>query len=83
MKWSGGIIEFIASTALVIYKATLSQLNHYHHSLHEDERFLSSVNLISSLSNTNDKDEMLKKIIDSELNLNLIEIKIFDENKLN
>ena len=42
----GGIItEFISGTIFVIYRHSLSQLNHYHKALHEDERFLSSVNL--------------------------------------
>ncbi len=42
----GGVItELIAGTALVVYRNSLSQLNHYHKALHEDERFLSSVNL--------------------------------------
>ncbi len=36
----GGIItEFFAGTALVVYKSSLGQLNHYHKALHEDERF--------------------------------------------
>lgn len=69
------IIEFIGATALVVYKLTLSQFNHYHRSLHEDERFLSSVNLINNLSEIKEKDEMIKKIINSELELNLIEVK--------
>lgn len=69
------IIEFIGATALVIYRLTLSQLNHYHRSLHEDERFLSSVNLINNLSDSKQKDEMIKQVINSELELNLIELK--------
>ena len=42
----GAITEFVAATALVVYQKSISQLNHYHQALHEDQRFLSSVNLI-------------------------------------
>ena len=38
----GAITEVIAGTALIVYRNSLSQLNHYHKALHEDERFLSS-----------------------------------------
>ena len=39
----GGVItELIAGTALIIYRNSILQLNHYHEALHEDERFLSS-----------------------------------------
>lgn len=77
----GIIIEFIGATALVVYKTTLSQLNHYHRSLHEDERFLSSVNLINSLSDNNQKDEMIKQVISSELELNRVELEQYTKQK--
>ncbi len=68
----GGVItEIIAGTALVVYKNSLSQLNHYHRALHEDERFLSSANLVDKFSNDAVRDEMLKEIIRSELQMNL------------
>lgn len=79
----GIIIEFIGATALVVYKTTLSQLNHYHRSLHEDERFLSSVNLINSLSDNKQKDEMIKQVINSELELNRIELEQYNKQKNN
>ena len=67
----GAITEFIAATTLVIYRSSLSQLNHYHQALHEDERFLSSINLIDKFHDEKLQDEMLKEIIRSEIQMNL------------
>ena len=68
----GGVItEVIAGTALVVYRNSLSQLNHYHKALHEDERFLSSVNLLGKLSTVEAQDDMLREIIRSEIQMNL------------
>ncbi|MCM1124116.1 MAG: toll/interleukin-1 receptor domain-containing protein [Eubacterium sp.] len=68
----GGVItELIAGTALVVYRNSLSQLNHYHKALHEDERFLSSVNLLGKFSTVEAQDDMLREIIRSEIQMNL------------
>lgn len=68
----GGVTtELIAGTALVVYKNSLSQLNHYHKALHEDERFLSSVNLLGKFSTIEAQDDMLREIIRSEIQINL------------
>lgn len=68
----GGVItELIAGTALVVYRNSLSQLNHYHKALHEDERFLSSVNLLGKFSTVETQDDMLREIIRSEIQMNL------------
>ncbi len=68
----GGIVtEVIAGTALIVYKHSLLQLNHYHKALHEDERFLSSVNLINKFNSPDVQDEMLREIIRSEIQMNL------------
>lgn len=68
----GGVItELIAVTSLSVYRASLSQLNYYHKSLHEDERFLSSVNLIGKFSTPAAQDNMLQEIIRSEIQMNL------------
>jgi hypothetical protein len=68
----GGVItELIAGTALVVYRNSLSQLNHYHKALHEDERFLSSVNLLGKFSTVDAQDDMLREIIRSEIQMNL------------
>lgn len=69
----GGVItEVIAGTALVVYRNSLSQLNHYHKALHEDERFLSSINLLSKFSTAEAQDDMLREIIRSEIQMNLV-----------
>ena len=71
----GGVItELIAGTALVVYRNSLSQLNHYHKALHEDERFLSSVNLLGKFSSVETQDDMLREIIRSEIQMNLAEL---------
>lgn len=68
----GGVItELIAGTALVVYRNSLSQLNHYHKALHEDERFLSGVNLLGKFSTVEAQDDMLREIIRSEIQMNL------------
>lgn len=72
----GGITELVAGTALIVYKNSLKQLNHYHKALHEDERFLSSVNLIGKFNNIEVQDEMLKEIIRSEIQMNLSTIQM-------
>ena len=69
----GGVItELVAGTALAVYKKSLVQLNHYHKALHEDERFLSSVNLLGKFSTIEAQDDMLREIIRSEIQMNLI-----------
>lgn len=68
----GGVItELIAGTALVVYRSSLAQLNHYHKALHEDERFLSSVNLLGKFTEDEMRDNMLQEIIRSEIQMNL------------
>lgn len=72
----GGVItELIAGKALVVYRKSVSQLNHYHKVLHEDELFLSSVNLLGKFSTMEAQDEMLREIIRSELRMNLAGLK--------
>lgn len=67
----GGIVEVVAGTALFVYKKSLVQLNYYHSALHEDERFLSSVTLLSKFHSVETQDEMLKEIIRSEIQMNM------------
>lgn len=71
----GAIAELVAGTALVVYKNSLAQLNHYHKALHEDERFLSSVNLLGKFSTPEAQDDMLREIIRSEIEMNLSEVR--------
>lgn len=69
----GIIIEVLAGTSLFVYEKTLKQLNYYYASLHNNERFLSLINIVSK---TNTKDELYSKIVESELdNLKQYEIK--------
>lgn len=67
---AGGIAELVAGTALVVYKSSVEQLYYYHKALHEDERFLSSVNLLGEFSTADKKDEVLHEIINSEISMN-------------
>lgn len=46
---SSSFSELFAATALLIHRNTLKQLNIYYNSLHENERFLSVVNLANQL----------------------------------
>jgi len=49
---SGAILEFIAGTALNVYRKTLEQLNIYYNALHQNERFLSTVHLAGKMSSS-------------------------------
>ena len=60
------VSELFAGTALLVHKSSLSQLNHYYKSLHENQRFLSTLNLVEKLSDSK-KDDAILKIIDSSL----------------
>lgn len=62
----GTISEFFAGTSLLVYKSTLQQLNLYYKSLHENERFLSIVNLANQLPDDRQAEAFIK-IIDSSL----------------
>lgn len=62
----GVIVEAIAGTSLVVYKKSLEQLNQYYESLHNNEMFLSLVNLVDRLSEDK-KDEAYMKIIENQL----------------
>lgn len=66
----GAITELMAGTALLVYRSSLSQLNYYHEALHEDERFLSSVNLVDRFSTAEKQDEILAEIVRNELSMN-------------
>ncbi|WP_040412516.1 DUF4062 domain-containing protein [Desulfosporosinus sp. OT] len=60
----GSIVEVIAGTSLFVYKKSLEQLNFYYLSLHDNERFMSLINISSK---TNSKDDLYSKIVVSEL----------------
>lgn len=46
----GAIVEVVAGTSLLVYKQALDQLNKYYEALHENERFLSVVNITDKIS---------------------------------
>lgn len=69
----GAITEVIGGTIFFVYRKSLTQLNYYHKALHEDQRFLSSVNLIKKFHDENMGDEMLKEIIQSAIDINRAE----------
>lgn len=64
----GTVVELIAGTSLSVYKKSLEQLNQYYESLHNNERYLSLVNLVDRLSD-NKKDDTYVNIINSQLEL--------------
>lgn len=60
----GTIAELIAATAIVIYSRSIKQLNYYHKALHENERFLTSINIIRGLDcRENDRIAMIDKVV--------------------
>lgn len=62
----GSIVEVIAGTTLVVYKKSLEQLNQYYEALHNNERYLSLVNLVDKLNNDK-KNDVYISIINSQL----------------
>lgn len=67
----GGMITTIFSgTTLIVYRISITQLNHYHECLHEDQRFLSTVDLLSKITSEKNRDNMLSEIIRSQLDIN-------------
>ncbi|HML66915.1 MAG TPA: hypothetical protein PKA81_00840 [Clostridia bacterium] len=68
----GGVAtELFAGTTLIVYRSSLKQLNFYHKSLHEDQRFLSSVDLLCRFSNDKNRDKMLQTIICSSMQISI------------
>jgi len=65
---TGAISELFAATSLMVHNKSLSQLNHYYDALHENEMFLSTVNLIGNLS-VDKQDDMYIEIIRNELTI--------------
>ena len=63
---SSSFAELFAATALVIHRSALKQLNIYYNSLHENERFLSIVDLANQLPEEKRTDTLIT-IINSSL----------------
>lgn len=62
----GTIEELIAGTFLLVYRQSLDQLNKYYEALHENERFLSVVNIADKIT-PDKKDDIYMEIIRSQL----------------
>lgn len=77
---AGVLTDVIAIIVLTIYKKSSEILNYYFKALHEDERFLACVNLLEQFDSDEKKDEILKKIIENELELNIQENQIGKQN---
>ena len=56
---SGAIVEVISGTVLWVHNKSALQLNHYYDALHENEKFLSAINIADKLSEEN-KEKMYK-----------------------
>jgi hypothetical protein len=63
----GAIVEVVAGTTLIVYKQSLDQLNKYYEALHDNERFLSVLNITDKIS-PDKKDDVYMEIIRSQLN---------------
>ena len=64
---SGAITEIISGVVLWIHNKSALQLNYYYDSLHENEKFLSAVNIADKLSEEKKEDmyiEIIRKQID-------------------
>lgn len=61
----GAIVEVIAGTSLIVYKQSLIQLNKYYEALHDNERFLSIVNIVNKIT-PEKRDDVYIQIINSQ-----------------
>lgn len=68
----GMVTEVFGGTTLLVFRSTVSQLNHYHKSLHEDQRYLFTAELTEDINSSAIKDEMLEAIIRNALRINLV-----------
>lgn len=63
---SGSISEFISATIFWLHNKSALQLNHYYDALHENEKFLSAVNIADKLSDEK-REEILVEIIRKQI----------------
>ncbi len=59
----GAITELIAGTVLVIHNKSALQLNYYYDALHENEKFLSAINLADKLDDDTKRDMYIEIIM--------------------
>ena len=62
----GVVVEVVAGTSLFVYRQSLEQLNRYYEALHENERFLSVVNIADKIT-PEKKDDVYLEIVKSQL----------------
>lgn len=65
----GTLSEFISGTIFWLHNKSALQLNHYYEALHENEKFLSAVNIADRLSDER-REEMLVEIIRNQISTN-------------
>lgn len=65
----GTITELIAGTVLVIHNKSALQLNYYYDALHENEKFLSAINLADKLEDT-ERTQMYIEVIKAQIKQN-------------
>lgn len=63
----GAIVEFFAGTILLVYKQSLSQMNLYHAALSDYQRYLSCINLVSMIEDSEKRNRLYEQIITEEL----------------
>lgn len=68
----GMVTEVFGGTILLVYRSSVTQLSHFHKSLHEDQRYLFTAELAKVVNSTIIKDEMLEAIIRNALRINLV-----------
>lgn len=66
----GTVVELFAGTILLVYKKTLSQMNIYHEALAEYQRYLSCINLVSMISDAEQRNRLYDRMIYLEMDKN-------------
>ena len=66
---SGAITELVSGIVLWIHNKSAMQLNFYYNSLHENEKFLSAINMVDRLKDENSKDQIYMDIIKAQIKM--------------
>lgn len=77
---SGAITEVISGTVLWVHNQSALQLNHYYDALHQNEKFLSAINVADKLSDEK-REEMYIEIIRKQIETHAIEKETHDMKK--
>lgn len=76
---SGSISELISGTVFWVHNKSALQLNHYYDALHENEKFLSAINIADKLS-MEKREEILVEIIYKQIGHDISIIKTENDN---